>query len=93
MVDDSSPDGTWKVVQEIQETTNNVKLLRRKRKGLASAIEDGIKIASGDIFAWMDCDFSHPPKLLPQLIKMVIDKCDIAIASRFIEGVVRITHR
>jgi dolichol-phosphate mannosyltransferase len=35
----------------------------------------------------MDSDFSHPPKIIPQLIEeMENSKCDIVIASRFVPG-------
>ena len=35
----------------------------------------------------MDSDFSHPPKIIPQLVEEIkISKYDIAIASRYTEG-------
>jgi len=35
----------------------------------------------------MDSDFSHPPKIIPQLIEEIkTSKCDIVIASRFVPG-------
>ena len=84
VIDDDSPDETWKVVEKISH--GNVKLLRRmNERGLASAISDGISLSTGDILVWMDCDLSHPPKLMPQLIK-ALDECDIAVASRFVKG-------
>lgn len=86
VVDDNSPDETWKVVEKIEKEKKNVKLIRRlNEKGLASALADGIALSTGDILVWMDCDFSHPPKLLPQLVK-ALENCDISIASRFMKG-------
>ena len=86
VVDDNSPDETWEVVEKIAHNNGNVRLLKRmNEKGLASAISNGISLSTGDIIVWMDCDFSHPPKLMPQLIK-ALDECDIAVASRFVKG-------
>lgn len=86
VVDDNSPDETWRVVQEVAKENDKVRLLVRTHdRGLASAISDGISLSRGDVIVWMDCDFSHPPKLMPQLIK-ALKKYDIVIASRFVDG-------
>ena len=87
VVDDDSPDGTWRVVEELSREFPNVRLLRRiGRRGLATAIEEGVRLASGDVLVWMDCDFSHPPELLPKLLAALEKGYDIAIASRFVRG-------
>lgn len=83
VVDDDSPDKTWQVAQRIKK--KNVRVIRRFEKGLPSAIARGIKEAKADLVAWMDCDFSHPPRVLPQLIKN-IGPYDAAIASRYAPG-------
>jgi len=84
VVDDDSPDGTWQIVENIAD--ENVKILRRlDQKWLTTAIMDGIALSKGDVVGWMDCDFSMPPEVLPNLAK-ALDECDIAIGSRYIEG-------
>lgn len=61
VVDDDSPDGTWKIVEDMAKENNNIILLRRMNKrGLTSALTDGIKLAKGNIIAWMDTDLSMP---------------------------------
>lgn len=86
VVDDNSPDETWKIVEKIERQKKNVKLVRRfNEKGLALALADGIALSNGEILIWMDCDFSHPPKLIPQLLK-TLENCDISVASRYVEG-------
>lgn len=86
VVDDNSPDKTWKIVEKIKKKNNNVKLLRRMdKKGLASALYDGISLSRGNIIVWMDCDFSHPPELIPKLIDSM-DSYDIIIASRYVKN-------
>ena len=53
VVDDDSPDGTWKKVKEIQKERKNLKLIRRKtKKGLTSALNEGIAKSSGEIILW-----------------------------------------
>jgi len=86
VVDDDSPDNTWKYVEGLTRQNKNVKLLRRiNKRGLASAVSEGVKIAHKDIIVVMDCDFSHPPEMISQLVETLND-CDIANASRFVKG-------
>jgi len=93
VVDDNSPDGTGKVVEDYINDTQNetgytVSVIHRETKsGLSSAILDGIQHSSGETVVVMDSDFSHPPKIIPQLIEEIkTSKYDIAIASRYTEG-------
>ena len=74
MVDDNSPDGTGKIVEDyLKEVKHKVgytiDIIHRKAKsGLSSAILRGVQDAIGDIIVVMDSDFSHPPKIIPRLI-------------------------
>ena len=93
VIDDNSPDGTGKIVEDYINGTQNgtgyaVEVIHRKSKsGLSSAILDGIQHSTGETIVIMDSDFSHPPKIIPQLIEAIkTSKCDIVIASRFVPG-------
>jgi len=93
VVDDNSPDGTGKIVEDYINDTQNgigytIEVMHRKSKsGLSSAILDGIQHSSGEIIVIMDSDFSHPPKIIPQLVEEIkTSKYDIVIASRFVPG-------
>ncbi len=93
VVDDNSPDGTGKIVEDYINDAQNktgyaIGIIHRKTKsGLSSAILDGIQHSSGETVVVMDSDFSHPPKIIPQLIEEIkTSKYDIAIASRYTEG-------
>lgn len=87
VVDDNSPDGTWKVVEDMAKENNNITLLRRMNKrGLTSALSDGIKLAKGSIIAWMDTDLSMPPEKLKELIQKIESGYDIAVGSRYVAG-------
>lgn len=88
IVDDSSPDKTYELVRTYKKKFANIKLLVRKQKmGLSSAIVEGIKHASGNIICVMDADFSHPPELIPPMVRKISDNSsDLVIGSRFVKG-------
>jgi len=87
VVDDNSPDKTWKVVEDMAKENNKIILLKRMNKrGLTSALSDGIKLAKGNIIAWMDTDLSMPPEKLKELTQKIESGYDIAVGSRYISG-------
>lgn len=89
VVDDNSPDGTSRLVRELIErgSVPGLRLETRMHdRGLTKSIARGIEIAKGDIICWMDCDFSHPPEVMAELIKRVLSGADVAVASRYIKG-------
>ena len=93
VVDDNSPDGTGKLVEDYLKNLKKaadytIEIIHRKTKdGLGSAILKGIQQAKGDTIVVMDSDFSHPPQIIPKLIESIKKyQCDIAVASRYING-------
>ena len=90
VVDDNSPDETWKVVEEIHH--QKVRLIRRmNEKGLASALARGVAEAKGDIIVWMDCDLGLPPEDVPRLIEK-LKEADVVIGSRYAQGGADMRH-
>lgn len=89
VVDDNSPDGTWRIVEDMSEKEPRVHLLRRmKKRGRGTAGIDGLRYAlekGADYIIEMDADFSHNPKYIPELLR-ALEKYDVAIGSRFIDG-------
>ncbi|MDP4039116.1 MAG: glycosyltransferase [Candidatus Pacearchaeota archaeon] len=85
VVDDDSKDKTPKIMDELARRGNFVALHRFGKRGLFSAVMDGIKIANGKYVLIMDADFSHPPKLIPEFTKYA-GKYDIVSGSRFVKG-------
>ncbi len=87
IVDSNSPDGTAKLVENLQKEYKNLFLLKQTEKnGLASAYTDGFKYAlkeGYDVLIQMDCDFQHPPEILPYCIEKT-KEYDLVIASRFV---------
>ncbi|MEB2793758.1 MAG: glycosyltransferase family 2 protein [Caldisphaeraceae archaeon] len=88
VVDDNSPDGTSEIVKEMSKVNGNIRLLvREEKRGLSSAVIDGIKISSGEYIVVMDADLQHPPEVIPKLVrKLIEDKVDIVVASRYKKG-------
>lgn len=89
IVDDSSPDGTGKLV-ETEAEKNNPKvflLSREKKEGLGKAYLAGFEWAlkhEYDFVISMDADFSHNPADIPRLLN-VDSKVDLVIGSRYIK--------
>jgi dolichol-phosphate mannosyltransferase len=91
VVDDNSPDGTGSWVQERAKKTQRLHLLSRQQKnGLGRAYIAGFQWALAhryEIIIQMDADFSHHPQDVPRLITAVEGGADLAIGSRYINGV------
>ena len=92
VVDDQSPDGTGQEVRKLMKTFPNRLFLesRSGKKGLGSAYIDGFKWALKSDYKYifeMDADFSHQPKELKSMIKILDSNVDLVIGSRYIKGV------
>src|SRR5438034_1787271 len=86
VVDDGSPDGTAEVANRLS-ARHPVWVVRRPGKaGLASAVIAGFKEARGDILVVIDADLSHPPEVVPALVKAIDDGADLAVGSRYVKG-------
>jgi len=90
VVDDNSPDGTGTLADNLAaQHPRKIHVLHRTEKnGLGPAYVAGFKQAitlGADYIIQMDCDFSHQPKYIPELLK-AIKNSDLVIASRFVKG-------
>ena len=87
VVDDDSPDETWRVVAEYGERYPEVHLIRRLgERGLSSAVITGFCHSRGDLLGVMDADLSHDPAVLPALVDAVLAGADVAVGSRRVPG-------
>jgi dolichol-phosphate mannosyltransferase len=90
IVDDSSPDGTGEIGDELAKTTPGVEVLHRpKKEGLGRAYGAGFDRALAgepDVVVQMDCDFSHNPADLPRLVAGIEAGADLVIGSRYVPG-------
>ena len=89
VVDDNSPDYTWKIVKDIAKKNKKVHLLLRKgKRGRGLAGIAGFKYALQKKYKYiveMDADFSHDPGYIPKFLEK-IKICDLVIGSRLIKG-------
>ena len=84
-VDDWSSDGTAEVVTALSRSRTDVRLIRRHgRRGLASAVIEGMLATTAPIVAVIDADLQHDEALLPALVALIATgAADIAIGSRY----------
>jgi len=93
IVDDNSPDLTYKKVQELElKFSKQLFLLKRlKKDGLGTAYVEGFKWALKNKFNYvfeMDADLSHNPKDIKRILEpMLINDYDMSIGSRYIKGI------
>ncbi len=89
VVDDDSPDGTWRLAEEMAKENVHLKIIRRlDEKGLATAVVAGWEVARGKILGVIDADLQHPPETLRELIASFLNtNADIVVASRHVEVV------
>lgn len=88
VVDDDSPDGTWKVARRTFSDDDRVRVVRRTdEKGLATAVLTGFDVARHDLLAVIDADFQHPTDRLPDLANAMLDSDgDVVVGSRYRTG-------
>lgn len=86
VVDDNSPDKTSEAIIKNFGNTSKVRLfVRRKERGLASAIKTGIIKSTKNCLLIMDTDFNHDPKEIPQMLKK-INQHTLVIGSRYVKN-------
>lgn len=89
VVDDSSPDGTGQLADEISADDNQVHVLHRGGKdGLGAAYLAGFEwcLKRGyDAVVEMDADGSHRPEDLPLLLGSLAS-ADVVLGSRWVDG-------
>ncbi len=87
-VDDDSPDGTADEVRRIAAADPRVRCIRRiGRRGLASAVIEGVMSSSARFVAVMDGDLQHDETVLPVMLAALRDgSCELAVGSRYVSG-------
>ncbi len=90
VVDDSSPDGTGELADELAAKYNFVNVLHRQQKnGLGRAYCAGFEWALEHDYEFvfeMDGDFSHDPNDIPRFLKMT-SEADLVLGTRYRGGI------
>lgn len=84
-VDDDSSDGTAAAVIERSRTDSRVRILRRiGRRGLSSAVVEGILSTTSPYVAVIDADMQHDERLLAQMLEALRGgKYDLVVGTRY----------
>ena len=89
IIDDNSPDGTYKIIEKLKLKYKNLFLLKRKKKlGIGSALREGMKYALKKKYyalITLDADLSHNPEDIPLFIKNLRSN-DFITGSRYVKG-------
>jgi dolichol-phosphate mannosyltransferase len=84
VVDDNSPDGTAAVVKELARRHPNVRCIHRiGRRGLSSAVIEGISASAAPYFAVIDADHQHDERILPQMLDKALAGDHIVVGTRY----------
>lgn len=84
VVDDNSPDGTSEVVREMAQLHPNVRGIHRiGRRGLSSAVIEGILASAAPFFAVIDADLQHDEAILPQMLAKAKAGDHIVVGTRY----------
>lgn len=73
-VDDGSNDNSWKVIQDLSVINPLVKGIKFQRNyGKSAALNEGFKMAKGEVVITMDADLQDSPDEIPEMRKMVLE--------------------
>jgi dolichol-phosphate mannosyltransferase len=87
-VDDDSTDGTREVLAALSRERGNVRVVHRiGRRGLATAVTEGMLSTTAPFMAVIDADLQHDERVLPAMLRLLKDgEADLVVGSRYIEG-------
>ena len=84
VVDDNSPDGTATVVKELARRHSNVRCIHRiGRRGLSSAVIEGISASAAPYFAVIDADHQHDERILPKMLDKALAGDHVVVGTRY----------
>lgn len=87
VIDDDSPDDTWKIAQNLMSEYPQLRVMRREtERGLSTAVIRGWQVAKGDVLGVIDADLQHPPETLLKLWREIQRGADLAVASRHLDN-------
>jgi glycosyltransferase involved in cell wall biosynthesis len=74
MIDDGSSDNSWKVIESLNKRNPCLKGIRFQRNyGKSAALNEGFRIAKGDVVITMDADLQDSPDEIPGLRALVVE--------------------
>jgi len=83
VVDDNSPDGTWKIAESLNKKYKNIRIiLRKKMDGIGSALREGYNAAKNELIISMDADLSYEVGDILSLIEKIEEGYDLVVGTR-----------
>ncbi|MBC8320240.1 MAG: glycosyltransferase family 2 protein [Bacteroidetes bacterium] len=74
-IDDGSSDNSWQIIKKLSAESSSVKGIRfRRNYGKSAALNEGFKVAQGNVVITMDSDLQDSPDEIPGLFKMIVDE-------------------
>ena len=82
LVNDGSPDHSWKIIQELTEEHHCVRGIRMMRNyGQHNATLCGVRAAQYEVVVTMDQDLQHPPGEIPHLLAKLEEGYDVVYGA------------
>lgn len=78
LVNDGSPDNSWRVMQEYAAKDSRVRIFQKENGGVSSARNFGLAQARGDYITFVDPDDTVDPLLLLLLLGCVVQRGAVA---------------
>jgi glycosyltransferase involved in cell wall biosynthesis len=74
-IDDGSKDGSWNVVENLQNQNQYIRGIKFQRNyGKSAALQKGFEAAQGRVVITMDADLQDSPDEIPALYKMIVEE-------------------
>ncbi len=72
-VNDGSTDNSWQVIQQLSKKNDCFKgICFQRNYGKSAALNEGFKVAQGNVVITMDADMQDSPDEIPELYKMIM---------------------
>ena len=86
-VDDHSPDGTSDAVRSLGQADARIRCIERiGRRGLSTAVIEGVLATSAEFAVVIDGDMQHDETVIPNILAELQDGADLVVGSRYVEG-------
>ncbi|MBL7784135.1 MAG: glycosyltransferase family 2 protein [Saprospiraceae bacterium] len=71
-IDDGSTDGSWKVIEGLQQANKSVRAIKfRRNYGKSAALQTAFEASRGEVVITMDADLQDSPDEIPDLYRMI----------------------
>ena len=73
LIDDGSTDSSWDVIETLRQKNSHIKGIKFQRNyGKSAALNEGFRMAKGDVVITMDADLQDSPDEIPSLYNMIM---------------------